>query len=139
MVHALLPELVDVLAHDNGVIDHDAQHHQEGKHRDHVDAHTNSRQEENATDKRDGHTHHHPEGKPDLEKHGQDQQHDTDGHEAVFQQQGQSLLVIPGAVAANSPLHTGRQRCFDICHGRFHAFGDLKRRLIANPVNVDFH
>ena len=128
-VAALLPGLVYILAYHDGIVDHNAQGHDEGKHGDHVDGDTQMGQEEKGPQKSGGDAHGHPKGQLKFEKQTQQTQDQYQAQAGVAEQQVQPLTVDVGAIAIDGPGDAGRQLCFDLAHGRPCGIGDADRRL----------
>ena len=130
---------MDVLAHHDGVIDDDAERHEEAEHRDHVDTHADERQEQHPPDERDHHPHHHPEGEPDLEEQREDEEHDEHRHHGVLEQQREAVVVVFRRAAIDADFDSGRQGGREIVENGAHGVGDLEGRLLADAVDLDLH
>ena len=131
-----MPFLVamDVLADDDGVVDHDAEHQDEGEARDHVDAQVQARHQGEGAEKADRDPEADPEGEAHVEKQ---RQHDEDEHEpggAVGEHDrqpvGQHLrLVLPDR--QGDALGQPRIRAPDVVA---HGGRDVERALLARAV-----
>ena len=125
-----------IFTHNNRIIHYNAEHHQKCKHRNHIDAHINSRQKHQSANERNGHPHHHPKCKPKLEEHRQNKQNNHNSQHPVFDQQKQPIFVILCTVAVDPILHTRRQGGLKICHDIFNSLSNLKWRLISDSVDI---
>ena len=77
--------VIDVFAHHDGVIHHDSQGDDKGKHGDQIDADSEDRQNEKRAEKGYGYAKANPEGETGLEKNGQKNEHQTETKVAVGQ------------------------------------------------------
>ena len=97
--HPLLAQVGRMLPHHDGVIDNDAQCHDQGEQADHVDALTGPEHDRPGGEDRHGDAHRDPEGDPAGQKDEQDDQHQNEAAETVAQQQVDAV---------------GNQRCLNV-------------------------
>ena len=79
-----------MFANDNGVVDNNAEHHDEGKHRHHVNALTGQPHDAESRKQRDRNTHCDPEGDARIEKYKQHQQYDHQTLQTILNQNEQT-------------------------------------------------
>ena len=109
--HTLLVIVVDVFAHHDGIVHHDAQGDDVGKQRYHVDRHARRGQEQKRPQERNRDAHHHPEGQPRLQEKPQDDQNQPQAQGPVAQQKLHALAVDVRPVMTNSRLDAPRKAC----------------------------
>ena len=133
---SLLVVVVDVLADNDGIVDHNAQGDDVGEHRHHVDADVHRGEEEQGTKKRRGDAHHDPEREAELEEEAQHYKNERQANHAVTHQELGPLPVDIGHVADDVCLNAWRQRLLhrvDLAEGRgLH----LRRRLLADAIDI---
>ena len=108
---------MDVLADHDCVVDQDTQHHQDGKHREHVERLVESQQDGRSAEDRNGNTNGHPGGQSQLEEDGQYDQHQNEALKAVAGQEADPVVdhdrvVIPRRerVAVGKVVSVARRR-----------------------------
>ncbi len=87
-IQPTLAVLVDVLADHNRVVDHNPQGDKKAEQRDHVDAHPEPGEDDQAGHEGQGHPRHNPQGQPILEEKRQDRQDNDHREGAVLEEQG---------------------------------------------------
>ncbi len=121
-----LDPAVDVLEHHDGVIDHEADRHDEGEQGEHVDRQAEGVEHAEGRDQADRHGHgrHHggAQAAEEQEDHADDQR-DGDGERLLdFFHRGRDEHR---AVLGDGKMHVGRQRLGDLGRALAHLFGDL--------------
>ena len=134
---AVLITAEDILSHDDGVVDHDPQHHDECKQRYHVDGDIDPGQEQQAEGKRNRDAEHDPQGQTQIEKQPQHGPHQQKADQHVAGQQFDTAAKDLGAVPAQADLDTVRERGSNALHIGLHGRSHLECVLIGHPVDID--
>ncbi len=134
---APLSMFVDVFSDHDGIIDHDPQGEDKGKQGYHIDRNAQGGHEKQRAEKGDGDAEHHPHGEADFQKQTQDQKHQDQTENGIFEEQIHAAFEQLTGVVPGSKPHARWQiyRLFlDIA---FDQSGNLGRFLIADPKDFD--
>ena len=98
---------VGALAHDDGVVHHDAQHQDEAEQADHVQAGVDPGRVDHRHGAEEAHrdADHHPEGQLDLQEQGQDDKHQQGAQGQVAQHHAQAAVEVVGDVRPDVEGH----------------------------------
>ena len=128
---------VDVLADDDGVVDHHAEHDDEGEHRDHVQRGAEARNDQEPAEERDGNAKGHPERQARLQKQSQAEEHQDQTDAAVLEHEVHAAAVDFGAVGPDSHLEAFRQRACVGGHVLLDCVGHPEDGLVGHAVHRD--
>src|SRR5210317_2216020 len=129
--------LVNVFSDDNGIIDHDAERHDKGEERDHVDRNVDGRHKEQGAAERYGDAKHDPERQTDLKEQAEGNKHQDQTDQSIPDQQilaafEKLRVIVPGRkVDRFGKLPALRlDKLFD-------RIGYFRGLLITDPINLD--
>ena len=104
-----LRSVLNVLGHHDGVVDDNPDGEDEGEEADRIDRHVECHHDGEGAYTRNDETHGNPQGKPDLEKQAECDQHQQQPQDPVLQKEIGALLVGLGFIVPHGDAHAVRQ------------------------------
>ena len=130
---------IDVLADDDGVVDHDAQYQDEGEQRDDVHRHVEPGHQRDGAEERNGNAEADPEREPQLQKQGEHQEHQHEPAQPVPEHGREPGLEYRRLVLPDREQDARGQRRSGPLDVFVDAGGDVERALVAGPEDGDQH
>ena len=136
-VASLFLVAVDVLPDDDRVVDHDAQHDDEGEQGHHVDRHVEGRHQCDGAEEGQGDPEADPEGQSELEEQRQHDEHERESGDTTPRHQTDAVPQHLGLVLPDRQRDAGRHPALRVLHVVPHQLGDLDRALVTRPEDRD--
>ncbi len=127
---------VDVLADDDGVVDDDPEHQEEGEAGDHVHRHAQPRHQGDGPEERDRDAETDPEGEPNLEKQRQHDENENQPRGAVAQHDRQPIVDRQRLILPDGQRDAVGQTRADAVEVVVHGGRGFRRALAAGPEDV---
>ena len=130
---------VGTLAHDNGVINNNAQGDDKAENTEHVEAgvHQGRADHGHGAQEAHGNAQHHPEGQFDFQEQGQHDEHQQRTHAQVFQHHPQPAFKVVGEVRPGIQAYPVRQLAAFFLHVRPGGPGSVDYVLLAHRKHID--
>ena len=133
----LLHVRVGALADDDGVVHHDAEHHDETEQTQHVEIDTHQRHHREGTEKRYRNAPHDPERQADIEEQRENDEHQQSALHHIGGHQIETVAQCIGRVIPRFNTDALRQGGFLLCHIFLHGVRHLQQVLVAGDLHVE--
>ena len=134
---ALLLVGVDALAHDDGIVHDDTEHEDEGEHRQRADGDAQGAEDRESAQHGDGNPGRDPHGQPELQRQGQQQQHQRQTGGGRPEQDVDARLQRFGLVPPDCQINAVRHAPAGLFHIGPDVIADFDHVFVADLVDPD--